>query len=587
MAMEHYKAFIKEAFLDPIRSVLIVDDDYPTFDEILTSAIDAEGRLQTAGEKTWPKNQKRISSMIASFRTPGKPLLVDIHDGKNVTFGAEVASAAHLHQSDLLVIDFELDKAKPRDGIRAIEILRRVMANNHFNLAIVHTIEELDYVFHSVLAGLMARSADVLSAEQKGQAETLIDEADDKEEGARGRLLESVAEAQYFHFRQNPKSYIQDMFKGKEPYAQFKALCTAAGWNGNNPSLILRYLLIKVEDRLSFWGSDQAPTNLEWFGSGVRWIKSDSVFVAFSDKRKEEDLLESVLGALNEWGPQPARLFLAKIRSVMDEFGVLAQGDALEPKYALAYWYSRLLEADQEHQRWLVSESVARHSDQLLSLVLKQVDDFALRLIGAELQSGNAIDVCKLRLKLDLSDDKTIQKAQREHNSIVCSKSPDGWHLATGHVLHIDAEYWVCLSPMCDLVPQQMSENLIRTFGERLPFTAVKLHEIPNGGDIIGIQTNRFIFLRIGGEVKAFGFNNPKYPDSSPYWQTLFAEKRGVFNQNTHDLKITRTRKGSRGLVSRPINTVVVSQLRYEYALNLMQKLSISTTRVGLDFAGT
>ncbi|WP_163879068.1 response regulator receiver domain [Rhizobium laguerreae] len=586
MKTEHYREFIREAFLDPIRSVLIVDDDYPTFDEILNSAIDEEGRLQTDSQKSWPKNQKRIASMIASFRAPGKPLLVDIHDGKNVTFGAEVASAAHLHQSDLLVIDFELDKARPRDGIRAIEIIRRVSENNHFNLAVVHTIEDLNYVFYSVLAGMMNKSGETLSKKKIEDIEELIEQTEDKNEGFRKLLLDSIAGEQYFNARKNKYTYISEMHNGKEPYTHFKKICEDGKIQKKFLTDILKYLIIKFENGLSFWESEKAPSNLDWSDDNVQWIRSDSVFVAFSDKRKEEDLLESVLAALNEWSPQPARLFLAKIRSVIDEFGVLAQGDALEPKYALAYWYSRLLDSNKQHQRWLISESVSRHSDHLLTSVLKKVDDFALRLIGAELENGKPIDISKLRHKMDLDDADIILKAQREHNSIVCSKPPHGWHLATGHVLQINLEYWVCLSPLCDLVPSQMSMNLIRSFGERLPFTAVKLHPVQNADELVGVQTNRFIFLKINNEIKAFGFNNPEFPDSSPYWQTLFAEKRGVFESDAFKLKIRRTVKGSRGLVAKVSDAVVVSQLRYEYALNLMQKLSISTTRVGLDFVG-
>ena len=33
MPNEHYAEFISEAFIKPIRSVLIIDDDYPTLDE--------------------------------------------------------------------------------------------------------------------------------------------------------------------------------------------------------------------------------------------------------------------------------------------------------------------------------------------------------------------------------------------------------------------------------------------------------------------------------------------------------------------------------------------------------------------------
>jgi len=583
---EHYKDFIREAFLDPIRSVLIVDDDYPTFDEILNATINEDGWLQTDLKKNWQKNQKRIASMIASFRTPGRSLLVDIHDGQNVSLGAELDSAAHLHQSDLLVIDFELDKTRPRDGIRAIEIIRRVSENDHFNLAMIHTIENLDYAFYSVLAGLMNKSGESITVESADEIKEKLEVLEDNHAGLRSKLISSIGNAQYFYSRANCKTYIRDMFSGAQPFSYFKDLSTEYGISKKDTLSILKYLLLEVEKGLTFWESDKAPAHLDWSDRTIKWIRSDSVFVAFSDKHKEENLLESALIALNDWSPQPARLFLAKIRSVIDEFGVLAQSDALEPKYALAYWYDRLLTSDKQHQKWLISESVARHSDHLLTSVLKKVDDFALRLIGAERANGKPTEISNFRHRIDLTDAETIRRAQREHNAIVCSKPPHGWHLATGHILKLNQEHWVCLSPLCDLVPSQMSQNLVRTFGDRLPFTAVKLHPIVKLEELTGIQTNRFLFLKIEGEIKAFGFNNPEYPDSSPYWQTLFAEKRGVFDGEDFKLRVRRTTKGARGLVSKASEALVVSQLRYEYALNLMQKLSVSTTRVGLDFAG-
>lgn len=134
MAGEHYSAFVEEAFVKPIRSVLIVDDDYPTFDEMLDAEIARNGQKEQQKAKDWYKDPARIKKVIASFRTPGRALLVDIHDGTNVSSGAEVKIAAHLHQSDLLVLDYQLDKAKPGDGSLAIEIIRSLMCNDHLTL---------------------------------------------------------------------------------------------------------------------------------------------------------------------------------------------------------------------------------------------------------------------------------------------------------------------------------------------------------------------------------------------------------------------------------------------------------------------
>jgi len=36
-----------------------------------------------------------------------------------------------------------------------------------------------------------------------------------------------------------------------------------------------------------------------------------------------------------------------------------------------------------------------------------------------------------------------------------------------------------------------------------------------------------------------------------------------------------------------PVAAVIVAQLRYEYALNLIQKLGVEFTRIGLDFSAS
>src|SRR3546814_798690 len=96
MPNEHYSRFIEEAFVKPIRSVLIVDDDYPTLDEMLDLEVahEGEGRPPKTG-KTWYDNPERIKSVIDGFRQPQRPLLVDIHDGANVDAKGDAKVAAH------------------------------------------------------------------------------------------------------------------------------------------------------------------------------------------------------------------------------------------------------------------------------------------------------------------------------------------------------------------------------------------------------------------------------------------------------------------------------------------------------------
>ena len=83
MSKSTYKSLVAEAFLDPIRSVLIVDDDYPTLHEILTPHAE---RSQRYGDKDWHKSHRsraRVKRVIEQFRGPNAPYMLDIHDGQS------------------------------------------------------------------------------------------------------------------------------------------------------------------------------------------------------------------------------------------------------------------------------------------------------------------------------------------------------------------------------------------------------------------------------------------------------------------------------------------------------------------------
>ncbi len=76
----------------------------------------------------------------------------------------------------------------------------------------------------------------------------------------------------------------------------------------------------------------------------------------------------------------------------------------------------------------------------------------------------------------------------------------------------------------------------------------------------------------------------PQVQDSTaPIWHTFYAERRGLLDQN-FNFKVSVMGAGSRRLIARVHRSQVIAQLRYEYALNLLQKLGVSMTRIGLDF---
>ncbi|MBR9973575.1 response regulator receiver domain [Magnetospirillum sulfuroxidans] len=585
MSGEHYSAFIKEAFIDPIRSVLIVDDDYPTFDEVLDAQLSSSQGGAKPSAKAWSKNPERIKKVIARFRDPKHPLLVDIHDGTNVPAGAESKIAAHLHQSDLLVLDYQLDKSKPNDGSMAFEIIRSLMRNDHFNLVAVHTSEDIDQVFRNTLIAALPPSGCVQADADAVKANELLAECEDTIEGSYDRIRASIDVDAYLFARQNPDKYMRAIGKGQAPFTAFKDACDALEWPNPDRKIVVAYLLAEVESRLMPRMNPNPAPGLVWSDGPVKYIKSDSVFVSFSAKGDEGNLLEDLLLALSTWCPRPSRLFLAKLRAEMDEYGAIAQGAALESRFALAHWYRRLLSSEGSERQWYIDDSVARHSEQLMNGILPRVAAFAKRLVETEAKLASADETTKAHFGVDFQKLDEMLRAEREHNALVSTTTPTGWHLTTGHVFEVENKIWVCVSPACDMVPGQLSSSRREAFGERLPFMAVCLTETKKG-KILDAQSNRYLFLPLNGTVTSFCFNDPSDDASAPVWHTLYAEKRGVFEADGLGFTVCMTECDGDALVQKNRPARVVAQLRYEYALNFVQKLGGSMTRIGLDFVG-
>lgn len=582
MQAEAYKAFIDEAFLRPIRSVLIVDDDYPTFDELLAAEIGLKDGQDPPRKKGWYADPSRVKRVIDGFRAKERPLLVDIHDGSNVTPGEDADIAAHLHQSDLLVLDYSLDPESKGDGTRALAIIGSLTASPHFNMVVVHTGDPLEVVYRETVLSLLQPLGECLTLEEREVADSHIYDAETAVEGTEARLVAAIGDAQYLEMRRTPGA-ARDALKGVEPFTGFKNICDELGWKGAVPRLVLRRLLERADARL-------APTMTGPFDLAVAWggdamfIRTDSLFVAFSGKQDEDDLIGELRSALVASRPEPSRLFYAKLRAEMDEMGTVAQRAALENRPALAHWYRRLVEADGPKRKWMVADNVSRHAEQLLAGILPGVQDFASRLVGAEAPGDDAVSLSKGYFGIDLSNEAVRRRAEREHNAYVSSKPVAGWHLSTGQIFKVGKDFWVCMSPVCDMVPEQMSAERRARLGDWLPFTAVKLVGLPAGRNY-DASTNKFLFLKGADDVETFCFEDPSRDGAAPAWYTMYAERLGSLTDDFRFRIILPVREGD-ALVNATLDASVVAQLRYEYALSLMHRLGGSQTRIGLDYVG-
>ena len=585
-----YKDLVAEAFLRPIRSVLIVDDDYPTLHEILLS--DSERKRQY-GDKDWNRSshsRARVRRVIDQFRGPGAPYMLDIHDGRSPSEETDEKKVGTLQQTDLLILDYILDKAKEGDGTASLRIAREALDNKHFNLILVHTKEDLDDVFSEFALGLLLPCFE--QNETDDPYESLTEFLDEHETA----LVNAVAVEQYLFARGilARKTMVQlksALMRGEGSLGAVKTVLEASGLDRGEWLRALLYALETFEGNSEERFATEDHGILDWRNEAVKYIRASRGFVCFTKKQDELDLLKTVHEALAAWRPLPSRLLLTKLRAEMNERGIEVQDDAIGNPEVGAVWYLRLLEKDEPGLQALIDRTVRHHSEQLLDQLLPQVNDFAARL--RKIDAGkDAHDVVKRRFGLNLADEAVLLTAKAGHNAFIGSKPSKSAHVDLGHILLIDGTYWFCATPACDMVPGQDRGSPPDHIPELKRFTALKL--IEHGENKVLRDANRggqvFVNLRTDEGSQRKAFRVAESIGSSPTSITMYVENNGYLSADLPPrcrvMHVAAKKKRDGAMVPTVVEhtALVCGMLRYEYALEIQSRYVASQARIGLEF---
>ncbi|MBE9014388.1 hypothetical protein IQ250_29795, partial [Pseudanabaenaceae cyanobacterium LEGE 13415] len=115
--------YLRRAFIDPIRFALLVDDEFPVYSKLID-----EGSSQAF-------RQTPVKDLFEFCRRQGWLCDVESRPQSVVDFEEH----KHLHQSDLLILDWQLAGENSPDATQALRVLQRLAASDNFNLAIVYT----------------------------------------------------------------------------------------------------------------------------------------------------------------------------------------------------------------------------------------------------------------------------------------------------------------------------------------------------------------------------------------------------------------------------------------------------------------
>src|ERR1035437_2822636 len=577
-----YKALIEEAYIDAIRTVTAVDDDFPSLDTVLS-------QLVSSGT-AWSGDKAAVTTVLEILtycRRRPRPWLVDVHDGAMLE--GDIVAIPQLHQSDLIILDYHL--AGEEGGEKAVLLLRRLATNGNFNLVVVYTkgtAGEIRDVFWEVVAGLTFAEWQGPKAERITQDSTALRAWEDSDSGITDRLKALVPRETYLRERALPCSTRASLF----PTLQAIAKAAPIGAKVNVSFLFDWMLNSRHEEIIPSLATQDFGRIAFSFTESSNWIRTDQLFITVINKRKRPPEIEAaLLDALVQSRPSPHQLLMAKMRAQMEEKGADAEAEVLSDAYLQAGWLQELITSEHPDRRRLLQTTVDRHWEALGQNLRGEVDQYAARLIEYVDERGGK-EVLEDYIPGNIrANGKRILAHLNYYN---CAKPEvERSHLTTGHIIALadgvsgGFTYWVCLSPACDLVPgqKQSSCNWFGRLGNFMPFNAVKLERADNVKALQRATSNSYVFFRVQGQIEAYTFYPSADISSNPAWEQMFAANQGRFIDGSTSVDICRIAGSADSLeISGPDRADIVAQLRYEYALNLLQRLGNTLSRVGLDF---
>lgn len=610
-----YSQLIHEAFIDPIRSVTVIDDEYPTFAELLSKeATSASANAGLADSQQFPENNKlmpenieRLKNIIALCHHE-KKWSIDIHDGKSPEFSNEGSIPQYLGHSDLIILDYHLDgEISPDNGERARQVIKSLENSNHFNMIIVHTKgsgdNDIQQVFDEILCLFAKPDLQHFYHIPPEKNEVIEEWIDIHSENSTFTIFDKKISIQDClkhiefneetsvnigldkHFLFGDESEITDIVKLINSESELKIQKNdLIKWIIGEQINVIKNKLEGISHKKFKWLWNE--NNL------LNFIQTGHVFITVIRKRNIDpkiELIESLEKALTEWNAPPMHLLMAKMRHLINEKGLEQANKIIAYREAQAGWLHNLISSNKDD---LSTHDIVinAHWEQLARKTKNEIRDFSIKLINT--LSNNFQNNAKSTVSHFFPECIDNNKTLAFLNAFTCSQPVLEKNLTTGTILKIDNEYWVCLSPACDISPRVKNQWKNRIGENLLAFKAVKLEsETTNKDANKKANSNNYIYIIEKNEPKALSFI--KKEGENPYWDILYATNLGCFKQNNtldvnflrlEENSITPTDSTSVGLKIEKRTAVIIAELRYEYALNFLQKLGANQSRVGLGF---
>ena len=551
---------VREAFIAPIRSALLVDDKFPIYNELAVG-----GKRDENGSKT-------AKILVDYCRSQG--WLCDVDNGQGIVTATDAIK--HLHQSDLLVLDLHLEAApNDRDPNRAFRILQSLAQSPHFNLAIIYTAEGntswvARQLAYSLGLGKVVDDRDVLN------------EVNDRLLGSVAEALSPLGHVDYLRGRLAAGCAAARSLLGKKPGDVQGQIIEALSAESLEDGLSRDVLDVRKE----LAGNEGSSLSLPADAAHAPWVQAGNLFVAIVNKSVSdpEELIGLLVRALLDWDPSPLKVMLVHARAALERRGVLHDAEILKSGPMQAGWLLKALNGSGAERPKRIKDLYARLLEELSRSVQEDVAKFGDRVLAVP-EGATAIGLAREWTSLERKyEDTHIYHAL---NEFLCSEVAKDGPITTGtifkHVGPGETCYYVCVTPACDFVPGQNNGGWDGTIHPARYIKAAKLRQTTRlaevGRKLREATHGRHAFVSDGQPI-ALEFTQGEA--RKIFREHLILDNEGVIVGGRFTGHMVLADEGQPRFEKREFR--VVAQLRSDYANRFLTEAGSYDFRIGVDF---
>lgn len=556
---ENFEQAIHDIFIKPIRNMAIIDDQFPSYLELLSekkrgamnaptiSSSSTDDDSYFEGESVGNNNcsdaaQKTVSVLTKLLESCSNQYIIYTDNRTNIDL--QIARC-----SDIFILDYML--TADRNPSHCINILFKFLDRDKPIFGIIYTQEDISEVVINVACALSGKN----DAAPEESLEYI------PEDTCRTML------SQYFsNYNKEVHNNITRLINKRISENFPSSTCTQY----YNPTMYC------VSDHFCLTGE-----NFHILIVNKNDIEIDS----------KEKLQKIVTAALTTKRPTPIKMIahncISELSSKAPSVIQKAFGDAEERAgllyHAMSQEYPTYHGEDRRYEL-ICHDIVGRIMEDLTQPVSFGIQHSVKSVINSLDTTDKSLNEYKIMENVTSNDMKVMVKL----NSKLCSKNHDLDHITTGTIFTFNGGYYVCTSPSCDLVPERECGKSCQRgkLKKANYFFASKITLLCKDDEIELALTKatqgRHIFVNTPSGAQVFSFcGDNNFPKPFTFYVTksgfVGADKQFYLEFTVSD------NKGSK-LIQKKATATVISQLRYLYASNLLQKFGAYNFRIGVDF---